>query len=91
MRLGILKKAPEDRADGDFNFELILPDGDSITDADAEADDGLTVEAVSIYGMIVKVWVSGGEAGKSYKLNVVVTTAQARIKEACLSVRVIAC
>lgn len=90
--LGVRIKAPDDRRDADISFEEWLPEGDRITDASAESDsDELAVEAVQIFDDIVKVWISGGKAGRSYTVNIVATTAEGRIKSACLRVRVTGC
>lgn len=90
--LGVRFKAADDRRDADVSFEDWLPEGDSIVDATADSDsEDLIVEAVQVFGETVKVWISGGLAGKSYTVSVVVTTAEGRIKRACLRVRVTGC
>lgn len=93
MRIGAVIKTPEDRRDFDAGFEEWLPEGDSLVDAEAfvTPEGGLAIEAVSIEAEDVKVWLSGGEAGNSYEVEVRVTTAQGRIKTACFRVRVINC
>ena len=45
------------------------------------ADSGLTIDSHEQSGYIVKVWLSGGTAGTSYKVTTVITTAAGREKE----------
>lgn len=89
--LGCKKQTPDDRLDYDIDFSRWLSDDDTITDATATADDGLTVEAVQVFGKIVKVWASGGIKGKSYKVDVTATTEGARVKDECFTIRISEC
>ena len=89
--LGCKKQKPDDRLDYDIDFSRWLTDDDAITDATAQADDGITVEQVQVFGQIVKVWVSGGQVGKTYKITIVATTADARVKEESFFIRVSEC
>lgn len=90
--LGSVRKRPDDTLDYDVEFERWLSDGDVITSATATADPvSLVVESVAVFGTIAKVWLSGGAAGMSYKINVTATTAQGRIKEVTFNVRVVEC
>ncbi|MNZ86163.1 hypothetical protein D3C78_1049800 [compost metagenome] len=90
--LGTVRKRPDDMLDYDVTFERWLSDGDTITDATAEADPtGVTIDRVEIFGDIVKVWISGGEVGASHKINVTATTAQGRVKEVTFNLRVTEC
>lgn len=94
MRIGTVAKSPEDRLDYDVRFDRWLSDGDEITDADAVADsEDITVESVGIFDeeKVVKVWLSGGVAGATYRITVTITTAAARVKELCFDVRVRGC
>ena len=92
MRIGVRRKAAADRRDADINFGAWLPDGDQITDASASVEpEGLGLDAVQLFDDIVKVWLSGGEPGECYTVNVVVSTKQGRIKEVCFQVQVTEC
>jgi len=93
MRVGAVRKTPEDRRDFDVGFADWLPPGDALIDVEAflASDNGLIIDAVSLEGSDAKVWLSGGEAGTSNEVEVRVTTAQGRIKTACFRVRIINC
>ncbi len=90
--LGTVRKRPDDLLDYDVTFERWLSDGDTITDATAESDPiGATIDRVEIFGDIVKVWISGGIAGNSHKINVTATTTQGRVKEVTFNLRIVEC
>lgn len=89
--LGWKKQKPDDRLDYDIDFGRWLSDDDTITDATAQADEGITVERVQVFGQIVKVWVSGGQVGKTYEIKIVATTSDARVKEESFFIRVSEC
>lgn len=90
--LGTVRKRPDDLLDYDVTFERWLSDGDTVTDATAEADPiGVSIDRVEIFGDIVKVWISGGTAGTSYQINVTATTAMGRVKEVSFNLRVLEC
>lgn len=90
--LGTVRKRPDDLLDYDVTFERWLSDGDSITDATAAASpEGVTISSVQLFGEVVKVWISGGNAGDSYAIEVTATTAQGRIKEVQFNLRVTEC
>lgn len=89
--LGCKRQRADDRLDYDVDFSRWLSDDDAISDATAEADVGLTVETVQVFGNIVKVWVSGGVIGKSYVVTVTATTHDARVKEESFTIRISEC
>lgn len=90
--LGTVRKRPDDQLDYDVEFERWLSDGDSIQDATATAEPtGASADRVEVFGTVVKVWLSGGEAGMSYKINVTVSTAEGRVKEVAFNLRVAEC
>lgn len=90
--LGAAKKQPGDNLDYDIDFERWLPDGDALVSAVAVADDNtITVGDVEVIPPLVKVWLSAGEAGKSYKITVTTTTAEGRVKEVSFNLRVAEC
>ena len=91
--LGILLKQPADQRDYDIDFSRWLPDGDTITNAQATAapEGELTVESVQITDQIVKVWASGGNDGDTYTVTVTASTSGGRIKETDFKIRVRDC
>lgn len=90
--LGTVRKRPDDQLDYDVEFADWLSDGDTITGATAVADpDGVTIESVQVFGSLVKVWIAGGMAGASHKINVTASTAQGRVKEVTFNLRVVEC
>ena len=90
--LGAVRKQPGERLDYDIDFTKWMTDGDVLALATAAADDAsLTVEAPQVIPPLVKVWISGGNAGKSYKVTVTVTTADGRVKTVNFNLRVSEC
>lgn len=90
--LGSVRKRPDDQLDYDVTFERWLSDGDTVSDATAFADPvGVSIDRVEIFGVVVKVWISGGESGASHKINVTATTAQGRVKEVTFNLRIVEC
>lgn len=91
MRVGTAIKDPDDTLDYDVDYDRFLPDGDTIQSATATADDGITIESVSVSGNVVKTWVSGGVSGASYVVTVNATSTGGRIKDVCFTLRVRNC
>lgn len=92
--LGIAQKTATEQLDYDVDYSRWIPEGDVIQAATVAItpDDGtLTDPSCQINGDVVKVWLSGGTAGKSYTVAVTVGTAAGRMKEACFGVRVRNC
>lgn len=90
--LGTIKKRPDDQLDYDIDFIKWLSEGDTLLDASAESDgEALVVNSVEVFGQVVKVWLSGGDAGASYKVDVTATTIQGRVKEVTFILRVTEC
>lgn len=90
--LGIARKRPEDRLDYDVDFAEWLSPGDAVQDATATADAlSVNVDRVQVFGSVVKVWLSGGNAGDSSAIDVVVTTAAGRVKDVRFNLRVTEC
>lgn len=83
-------KQPVDHLDYDVDFSRWLPEDDAITTATAVSDapTDLVVESVQISSPVVKVWVSGGTNGRSYKITVTASTSGGRIKETEFRIRV---
>lgn len=89
--LGTVRKRPDDTLDYDVEFARWLSDGDSITSATAVATAGVSINAVQVFGTVVKVWIAGGTAGESYAIEVTATTNQGRVKDVKFNLRVTEC
>jgi hypothetical protein len=75
-------KQPAEELDYDIEYVDFLSAGDSLLSGTASVSPaGLTVHAPLVVGTGLKVWVSGGSAGTSYKVTVRATTVLGRIKE----------
>ena len=68
-----------DRADTGLTATVIAITGD---------DNSLTSPAQSLMDGVMKVWLSGGTDGKTYKVTVRLTTTAGRIKEHDFNVRI---
>ncbi len=88
--LGTLTKQPAEYLDYDINFEEWLTEDDSVAAASSSVSptDELTIVDTLISGPIIKLWISGGTNGKTYKITVTATTALGRIKETEFRIRV---
>ena len=100
--LGIQTKQPADQEDYDIDFSRWLPPGDIVTTIAAVVDpvwdaianpNGVQILStqVAVDGQTVKVWVNGGETGKSYKVTATASTAGGRVKEVDFQIRVKDC
>jgi hypothetical protein len=89
MILATYTKQPADVLDYDVEYADFLGGVDALSSVThAVAPSGLTVSLVSIIDTRVKVWVSGGVNGMTYKVTLVATTADGRVKEADFKIRV---
>lgn len=88
MIIGRPVKQPIDVQDYDVDYSEWLPLGDTLDSATVTAPAGITIDSYFVASPIVKVWVSGGTAGQSYKLQIVGTTNYGRVKETELVIRV---
>lgn len=91
--MNLFQKQPADQLDYDLDFSDWLTEDDTINGADAVSSvpEELAIESVSVSGQTVKVWVSGGVDGSTYKITTTVTTALGRIKELDFKIRVKDC
>lgn len=89
--LGTFSKQPAEVLDYDISFDQFLPITDTITGVVTTADTGVTVASSTIIsaGRGVKVWVSGGTSGTTYKVQVRITSGDGRVKEAEFKVKVL--
>jgi hypothetical protein len=88
--LGTFNKQPNEVLDYDISFAEWIPAGDTIVQAVAVADDGITLGETLIdpTGLLVKQWVEGGTSGETYKIQITVTTDDGRVKEAEFKIKV---
>lgn len=95
-----VKKRAEDRLDYDVQFDKWVSDGDVVQSAEAEAKirskdpdavTDLAIDAVAVFGTVVKVWLSGGTVGATYDVVVTGSTTQGRVKEECFVIRIKGC
>lgn len=82
MNLGNFAKQPVEVADYDIDYREWLTLGDNVQSATVDvAPGGLTVEATFINDPRVKIWLSGGANGTSYRLTITTTTTDGRVKQ----------
>lgn len=87
--LGKFEKQPADVLDYDFDYSDWLDDrSDTIATYNVVAETGLTVGLVTAISGVVKVFLSGGTDGQTYKVTCTVTTTGGRTKQAEISVKV---
>ena len=76
----IFTKQPRDHLDYDIDLSGWMAQGDEVKNIEVLAPEGIEVTGSGFGPDRVKLWVAGGETGKSYKFSVLVYTL-ARIKE----------
>lgn len=88
--LGTFNKQPLERLDYDLDFSEWLPLGDAIVSATVTATTGITAEVPIIDSThkVVKVWVTGGTTGVTYKVQATVETVAGRITECEIRIKV---
>lgn len=75
-------KQPGETLDYDISFaEFLAGYADTGLSATVTAAAGITLDFFSLTQGVVKVWLSGGTTGQSYKVTVRLTTTGGRIKE----------
>jgi len=91
--LGIKQKRPADVLDFDVDYEDWLTDDDTITTVTTSVSPSgeLAVDSVQVSNPEVKVWVSGGENGSTYDIEVTAATTGGRVKVECFKIRVKDC
>lgn len=96
MILGTFQKQPAETLDYDVDYSRWLVSGDSIescisiTDSGTPAVAGLSLVVLSTFVTAsgVKVWVNSGTSGVTYKVTITATTADGRIKQDELRIKV---
>ena len=88
--LGTFTKQPVDRLDYDLDYGQWLSAGDNLESVIVEATPtgSLNVEQVFIADPKVKVWLSGGVSGTTYKITITTTTADTRVRQDEFKLRV---
>ena len=93
--MNLFQKQPADVLDYDLDFSDWLTGSDTITGAVATASTtetadpaDLMVNSTQIVGQNVKVWVSAGVSGRSYKVTTTITTSEGRVKQLEFKIRV---
>jgi hypothetical protein len=83
-------KQPADVQDYDIDFsEYLASMGDDVAlSYVVSADPGITLVYSMLTGAVVKVFLSGGVTGTSYKVTTTLTTMGGRVKQAEIVVRV---
>ena len=91
--LGIKQKNPADVLDFDLSYGSWLTEDDTITTVTTEVMPAgeLIVDSVQISSPDVKVWVSGGQDGSAYEIEVTAATTGGRVKVECFKIRVKDC
>lgn len=75
------RKTENDELDYDIDMADWLDGDDSIENVELDAPDGIEVTGTDIKGDRVKIWLSGGEAGNTYRLSPVIETYESRFKQ----------
>jgi hypothetical protein len=90
--IGRFTKQPSEVLDYDIDAGDWLPEDDFIVSASTTGAAGITIDSTSILagtdGRVVKVWLSGGTSGVTYKLETTVTTDDGRVKQSEWTVQV---
>jgi hypothetical protein len=84
-------KQPGETLDYDVSFVKWLERRavpDSATMAVVTAPDGITLHAFTLNNGVVKLWISGGTDGESYKFTILLTTAAGRVKEVEILIKI---
>ena len=87
--LNTYDKQTADVLDYDIDYEDFLSPGDSVfSGVVSVAPAGLTIDPPMVVGKTLKLWVSGGTSGVTYKADITMTTAQGRVKQDELRFRI---
>jgi len=82
MIIGSFEKQPSEVLDYDIDCSEWLTEGDNVQNVVVTPDDdSLTVDSVLLNDPRIKIWLSGGTHGRSYKVTVGIDTQDGRHKE----------
>ena len=73
-------KQPRDHLDYDIDLSDWLEKSDEIEAVDVTAPDGINLDQISVLPMRIKLWISGGTSGQTYKFSPLIHT-ESRSKE----------
>jgi len=80
MKLGTVTKQPIERFSYTVNYADALTIGDNVQETSVNVTpEGLTIDNVGVYDPRVKFWVKGGTSGVSYKIEVTTVSADGRV------------
>lgn len=89
MILATYTKQPADVLDYDVEYSDFMGGIDALSSKTVTATPtGINVDSSSIVGTRVKVWLSGGTNGVTYKITVTATTSDGRVKQDEFKVKV---
>lgn len=89
MILGTYTKQPADVLDYDVDYSEFLAGIDTLANKTVVATPaGINVDQSFIVGGRIKVWLSGGTNGVTYKITVTATTSDGRVKQDEFKVKV---
>ena len=90
--MAVLKKftkQPIDVQDYDIDCTLWLAAfGDTAISVIVAVADGITLDSFLLFEGFIKIWLSGGLDGHSYKVEVTFTTAEGRVKQVEIIIKV---
>lgn len=87
--LALFYKQPADFDDCDVDAtDYLFAIGDTLVACEVDVEPGITIEANTVVGSTVKIWLSGGVDGRRYKVTARLITAGGRTKEVELVIRV---
>lgn len=83
MNFGTYLKQPADVMDYDLDYSEWLTPGDNVDSTVIDIAPSGALEAVSVFVQDprIKLWLSGGTTGTTYKVTATTTTADGRIKQ----------
>ncbi len=82
-------KQPVEVQDYPLDFTSYLQEVNDLAESHTvEASDGVVVESSSLVRGVVRVFVSGGQHGRTYKVSVTVTTKGGRVKQLDIQLKV---
>jgi|AntDeeMinimDraft_5_1070356.scaffolds.fasta_scaffold23581_2 hypothetical protein len=73
-------KQPRDHLDYDIDLSDWLEKSDEIEAVDVTAPDGISLDQISVLPTRIKLWISGGTSGQTYKFSPLIHT-ESRSKE----------
>jgi hypothetical protein len=73
-------KQPRDHLDYDIDLSDWLEKSDEIEAVDVTAPDGINLDQISVLPTRIKLWISGGTSGQTYKFSPLIHT-ESRSKE----------